>query len=338
MKFSDVKLYEFDSEKEAAFVDALATSAEVPLEQVQVLNVRSGSVIVDSQVVFYASDPRSELNSRAFAAKLEDQAPSILADVFPGSAVSLENIERRSVEGSKTDTEGGLALAVVLGCISVLVIQSATVIWVGYIKPKRRGQPPILGVWLLVRVLLSLFDFSSDLIFALDLWSQESNLAGAASAFLVLPVLANLLGTGLLLNRESKSPGGKFVDLNKIKEEFEVYFPMFLIGFTNTEILEGLPWKTDVTGTSRPEIPVEVPERKMLVWSNIILEDLPQLCIEMATLQSGSASMFTVASLAFTVLEMFVTIVRKSFTQMLDVGVHTTSAPQTAPPLPPNTA
>lgn len=323
VKFSDVKLYEFDLEKQAVFKDALAKSAEVPLEQVEILNIRPGSVFVDSQIVFFASDPSSDFKSRSFEAELRDQGPSLLGDVFPASTVSVENIERVSVEGSNIKSKDGIALAVMLVCLGALLIQSVTVIWVGYIKPKRNNEPPILGVWLLVRVLLSLFDFSSDLIFALDLWAQESDLAGAASAFLVLPVLANFLVTAVLLNREKKKgDGGEYLDLNTIKEKFDVYFPIFLIGFTNTEILEGLPWKSEVTGTRKSEIPIEVPERKMLVWSNILLEDVPQLCIEVATLQSGSASMFTIASLAFTVLELFVTIVRKIFVQMLDVGVH----------------
>lgn len=222
-----------------------------------------------------------------------------------------------------------LSLAVVFGVLGAFTAEVIGVVYVGYYKQIRAGTEPILTFWPLMRVLLTLVDFASDFIFTLDLYAAGNVLTVPAAAFVIIPVLANATVLSKLFIRESEAHG-HHLDLAKIKNEYDTYFPILLVSITNTEILEALPWKNLA---HNEELPFKLPERWWIVWTNTLSEDVPQLLIEFAVIgMSDTISPYTVASLSFTIIQLLVTIFRKFLGQLLDQGISNDQPPEIATP------
>jgi len=277
------------------------------------------SRIVDVDVAYSSEDPDADFYSRAFKSKLTAEPDLFFSrltdDVYDKAVGSIVNeIHEVNQEGEALT----LSLALVLGCVGGLAAEVLVVVYFGYIKQVYGGQKPILTFYPLLRVILTLIDFASDVLFTLELNAMDEKLAFAAAIFVILPVFVNGAVIAKLFIRESEEKG-RFLNLGRIRQQYDTYFPILLVAVTNAEVLEALPWN-DLHEDE--ELPFKLPERRWIVWSNTVLEDVPQLFIELAYMAvSDNVSAYVVTSLAITVTQLLVTIFRKFLGQLLSKGL-----------------
>jgi len=295
-----------------AFQDSVAHAAVVTAQAVTITAVKVGSVIVSTAVAFLEGEETKQL---LLAEALQNPAAMFAAPnhAFFTDVTSFDVIEVSSSDANiPTPEASGAAVAIMAAMSLALWVGALAGLYkklpgesfrekVSFASLKRHGKH-------LSTVTLSIFDLSSDVLFAASLagipWFSAYFFASLGILLLHLIVSVVTIWFTFHLVKKSEGPRGPHMNLDAVSEHAFLYSFVVLSAAANLEAMVCLPWNGRLKYDGFPAA-----KFMWLTTLSTIVEDIPQLAIQATFVYFESGSIITFVSLSFTSVSLAVRLV-----------------------------
>mmetsp|Transcript_16365 Transcript_16365/g.40240 ORF Transcript_16365/g.40240 Transcript_16365/m.40240 type:complete len:482 (-) Transcript_16365:210-1655(-) len=327
LKLGGIDIIDFDDDVQTDFKTSVSIFAGVDSEGVKIHRITQGSVILGFSVAFpdVIFDASSNIRFQRYKEIMRTSPAVVLRNASTPELRKVVNVtklderfEDQQVNSTRDYGAGNYWLYVYAFAFAALCTVSLYVMprfgadlpfvetvlnklglgdYVSIFKEQTYFRP-LLSLWDVSSMALSIFDFVSDLQFAYV--SSQCSSTYQTVAFIVI-------GTSMFINLlvivcTIGFLRGKLIDSNVLARLPLVYWPVIILSLTSTNHLKALPWihrndEWEIKGSLRESFPVKsFPEdhsmttltywsarlfglRSSIIWATVIFEDIPQIIL-----------------------------------------------------------